>query len=283
MKALGRWVVAALATTALVRGARADEVVALAETAPPVEIVTLETAASSPVAAVIRLEAADADAARAGATPAGVPGLSADRARVLLRSLTFPGWGQASAGHRTSATVFGLAELGVWASFTAFKIQSHLRQDTYERTARLAAGIDLSNRDEEYRRIVGSYISSEEYNLLVVHRDAANQFLVREDGPPDYEGYREYIEKNSVGGANAWSWDSEESLIRYQAQRRDAQRAGIRANSALAIAIVNRLLSAVHAARASTREPRAQSWQLEVLPGRGDDPTAVSVGVRARF
>lgn len=279
MKALSGWVVA-LALTALAGSARAQEGVALAETmAPPV---TPGVAAPDPVAAIIRLEAAEADAARAGDAPAGVPGLSADRARVLLRSLTFPGWGQASAGHRTSATVFGLAELGVWASFTAFKIQSHLRQDTYERTARLAAGIDLSDRDEEYRRIVGSYLSSEEYNLLVVHRDAANLYLVGEDGP-DYEAYRDYIAKNSVGGANAWSWDSEESLIRYQAQRRDAQRAGIRANSALAVAIVNRLLSAVHAARASTREPRAQSWQLEVLPGRGDDPTAVSVGVRTRF
>src|SRR5690349_19144590 len=86
-------------------------------------------------------------------------GLGPERARILLRSLTVPGWGQATLGRRGSAKVFLLAEAGVWGAFTAFRIQQALRTDAYLRTARLAAGIDLRDKDDEFRRIVGAFAS----------------------------------------------------------------------------------------------------------------------------
>jgi hypothetical protein len=213
-----------------------------------------------------------------GNSGGGAIGLSPERARLLLRSLTVPGWGQATAGRHTAATVFGLAEIGVWTSFTAFRIQSQLRRDTYERTAELFAGVDLSGRDEDFRRTVGSYLSSDEYNQLVVFREAANLYY------NDPVAYRQYIAEHSIGGANTWSWDSDESLLRYRAQRKDAQRAGIRANTVLACAVVNRLLSMVHAARIPTHAPAApRSWNFEVTPAPGNDALAYRMGVRARF
>ena len=111
---------------------------------------------------------------RPGHRARAIPVLSAERARILLRSLTVPGWGQATAGRPTAARVFGIAELGVWATFAGFRIQEQMRRESYERTARILAGIDLRGRDDEFRRIVGAYISSDEYNQLVVFRDAAN-------------------------------------------------------------------------------------------------------------
>lgn len=209
---------------------------------------------------------------------------TAERARVLLRSLTVPGWGQATEGRRVSAAVFGLAEVGVWASFTAFRIQERLRRDSYERTARLLAGIDLGGRDEEFRRIVGAYLSSDQYNLYVVHRDAANIYLSK-PGHPDYAGYRQYISDHELRGSDTWDWDSDDNLLRYRSQRKDAQHAGIRANTALAVAVINRLVSAVHAARAHglSRASGGHSFHLEVAPSDPDDATAFQVGVHARF
>ena len=224
---------------------------------------------------IIRADAAEEASASGSMTPA--IGLSAERARLLLRSLTIPGWAQASSGHRKSAIAFGLAEVGVWTSFTAFRIQSHLRKGTSETTAKLFAGVDLSGRDEEYRRIVGSYISSDEYNQLVVYRDAAN---LHYDDPV---AYREYIAGHLVDPADQWSWNSDENLIRYRAQRKDAQRASIRANTALACAVVNRLLSMVHAARIKTSDVPARSWNFEVTPAPSQDAFAYRMGVRARF
>lgn len=214
---------------------------------------------------------------------ASQPALGGDRARILLRSLTVPGWGQASLGHRGSATVFMTAEIAVWASFTSFRIQEQLRRDSYEQTAQLFAGIDLTHRDEEFRRIVGSYLSSDEYNQFVVARDAANLYL--DPDHPDYAGYHAYIAAHELKGADTWNWESVDQLLRYRGQRKNAQRAALRANTALAFAVVNRLISAVHASRLHgmyTKE-QTRSWNLEVTPAPGDDAMAFRVGLHTRF
>ena len=218
-------------------------------------------------------------------------GLGPERARVLLRSLTLPGWGQATAGHRGSAKVFLLAEASIWSAFTAFKIQQVHRTESYLLTARLEAGVDLRGRDDEYRRIVGAFASSEEYNLLVVTRDAANQFLAdpavdvswSPSAEPDLAGYRQYIDEHSIGGDLAWSWSDEESFRRYGGQRKFAQKAGLRANTALGLAIANRLMSALHAARqAAHATARPQGWRLDVNPGL-DEPGRYRAALTTNF
>jgi len=210
--------------------------------------------------------------------------LGPERARILLRSLTMPGWGQATMGRRHAAALFMTAEVGVWSAFTAFKIQEVLRAEAYQRTAQQFAGIDLSGRDQEFRRIVGAFSSSDEYNLLVVSRDAANIYL-KDVYNPDMAGYREYIAKHSLTGSDSWNWADEDSFRRYGAQRKDAQRAGLRANTALGLAIANRLISALHAARvAGSGAPAPKhSWNFQLSPGTGDDTAAFRAGVCARF
>jgi hypothetical protein len=214
----------------------------------------------------------------------GPPVIGAERARILLRSLTVPGWGQATLKRRTSATIFGVAELGIWTSFTSFKIQEQLRRQAYVRTARILAGIDLDDRDEEFRRTVGSYLSSDQYNQLVVFRDAANLYY------EDPAAYRAYIAEHSIGGDDAWAWTDIGALLRYRDQRRAADRAGLRANTALALAVINRLLSALHAARYDPNEvtsdaapPPERTWAVEVSPVLRGDPAAFRLGVRRKF
>lgn len=212
-------------------------------------------------------------------------GLGAARAQILLRSLTVPGWGQATLGRRGSSRAFLLAEAGVWGAFTAFRIQEALRTESYLRTARLHAGIDLRNRDDEFRRIVGAFASSEEYNLLVVTRDAANIYL-KDPNNPDFDGYHAYIAQHSLGGDMAWRWSDEAAFDRYGGQRKFAHRAGLRANTALGLAVANRLISALHAARAAGQAAReakgAQGWRLEVEPGLAE-PGVYRAALTTRF
>lgn len=213
------------------------------------------------------------------------PALGPERARILLRSLTVPGWGQASLGHRTSAKVFLLAELGAWGAFTAFRMQQAMRTDTYLRTARIEAGIDLADVDDEMRKIVGSYASSAEYNLLVVTRDAANLYLSDPDPSNwDLPGYRAYIADHSIGGDLAWAWSGESAFRRYGEQRRFALKAGLRANAALGVAVANRILSALHVSRLSAREAKGapQGWHFELQPGV-EDPGAVRAAFATSF
>ena len=211
---------------------------------------------------------------------------TAERAQMLLRSLTIPGWGQASVGRKRSAALFGLTETGIWASFTAFRIQNQLRREASERTARLLAGIELNGRDEDFRRTVGAFLSSDQYNQLVVYRDAANIFL-SDPAHYDPQKYREYIAAHELKGADSWAWQDLQSLLRYRGQRKDAHRAVLHANGALALAIINRLVSAFHAARVADSQPEAanpkHSWNLEAVPSDPADATAFRIGVRTRF
>lgn len=209
--------------------------------------------------------------------------LGPERARILLRSLAVPGWGQATLGRSTSAKVFAIADVGIWASFASFRIQEQMRRESYRQTALLGAGIDLKGRDEEFRRIVGSFRSSDEYNQYVVARDAANLYL-QDVYNPDMAGYRAYIDKYSLKGSDAWSWSSRDAFLRYGAQRKDAHRAAIRANNMLGLAIANRLVSALHAARAAGQvRPRAQSWRFELTPAPGEDATAFRAALTTSF
>lgn len=214
--------------------------------------------------------------------PAGMA-LGPERARILLRSLTMPGWGQATLGRRTSAMVFATADIGIWATFASFRIQEQMRREAYRQTALLGAGIDLTGRDEEFRRIVGAFSSSDEYNLYVVTRDAANLYLT-DVYAPDMDGYRAYIEKYSLRGEDAWNWSSANAFLRYGAQRKDAHRAAIRANSMMGLAIANRIISALHAARAAGQvRPPARTWRFEVTPAPGTDATAFRAALSASF
>jgi hypothetical protein len=205
----------------------------------------------------------------------------AERAQVLLRSLTIPGWGQATAGRTTSATLFVIAEAAIWGSFTAFRIQESMRNSSYERTAKILAGINLDGRDEEFRRIVGFYLSSDEYNLYVVYRDAANLYY------DDPVAYRQYIAEHELKGEDTWQWQTVGDILRYRGERKDAQRARMNANTALACAVVNRLISALHAARFAGQphgqESQPRSWNIEAGPSNPQDPTAYRIGLSARF
>jgi hypothetical protein len=233
---------------------------------------------TSPHLALWARSAADASA------PRRPLGLDAERARILLQSLTFPGWGQATLGRRTSAAVFSLAETGVWASFVSFRIQESMRRRSYEKTALLDAGIDLDGRNDEFRRIVGIYPSSDEYNRLVVYRDAANLYLSDPDHY-DVEKYHEYIEKHSLKGSDTWTWDSYDSYAKYGEQRKQTRRAALRANAMLGLAIANRLVSAIHAARYAGRPavaPRSHSWRLDAGPAPAD-PLALRLGVSLTY
>lgn len=207
-----------------------------------------------------------------------MPGaLSGDRARVMLQSLTVPGWGQATLGQRRTALAFGLLEAGIWGSFTAFRVQQHMRRETYERTARLFGGIDLGGRDEEYRRIVGLYASSEEYNRFVVYRDAENLFF------DDRAARDAYIAAHEIKGADSWVWNTEDDFQRYRAERQATQRAAKHAQDALAVAVINRLLSVIHVSRSHPRPATDQtSWRVECAPV-GGDPTAFRLALRADF
>jgi len=82
----------------------------------------------------------------------------------------------------------------------------------------------------------------------------------------------------------AWQWSDETAFDRYGNQRKSAQKAGLRSNTALALAVANRLVSALHAARAAGRmhTGAAQGWRLDVDPDP-NQPGAFRAALSTRF
>jgi hypothetical protein len=218
--------------------------------------------AAAPVLApsVLALPGARADAVLAMAPAAEAPEAQTSAGQGVpggaLRSLAVPGWGQVYQGHRDLGMAFGAVEAALITTLFVSIGQGHLRRGASEDTAELFAGIDLTARDDSYRRRVSDYRSSDEYNRLVVYRDAAALYY------GDFENYNSYIEANSLTGDEAWSWESDESWGAYRQERRDSESAFQRARFAAAGMVVNRVASAITAAAMAKRHAGGQAAAL---------------------
>ena len=183
-------------------------------------------------------------------------------AGAALRSLILPGWGQLSTGHYTQAAVFGGIEVATWTSYITFERQGALRRDSYFETARLYAGIDLDAQDQSYRKLVGQYRSSDVYNQYVVMREATYFYT----DPADREAY---IASRSIPASNAWNWGDERAAFdRYGEQRRSSEQAFKNGQYALGVAVINRVVSAIAAARQAKSRKDKAALSGDGVPGR---------------
>jgi len=182
-------------------------------------------------------------------------------AGAALRSLILPGWGQLATGHYTQAAIYGGIEVATWTSYITFQRQGNLRRDSYFQTAQLYAGIDLEQQDESYRKLVGQYRSSDVYNQYVVMREAAYFYT----DPADQQAY---IASRSIPAENAWNWNEDRAAFdRYGEQRRSSEQAFKNGQYALGVAVINRVVSAIAAARqAKSRKEQAEFG--DAVPGR---------------
>lgn len=178
----------------------------------------------------------------------------------VARSLILPGWGQFRGGYKGLGMVFLGVEAAIWTTFFISIAQGEKRENTYEETALLFADIDLNTVDDEVRRLVGQFQSSEEYNRLVVSREAAALHF------GDFDAYNRYIDENSLQGLNSWQWATEDRFFQYSSERRSSDHAFQRAEYALFAAVINRAASALFA------------WRLKPHPS--GDPQAAQPGIQ---
>ena len=226
--------------------------------------------APAPVSAEARLAQLAAEPSGPAKVPAPTSKIPASAtpspATAALRSLILPGWGQLATGHDTQAAIFGGLELATWVTYATFERQGALRRDSYFDTAQLFAGIDLGAAPESYRKLVGQYRSSDVYNQYVVLREA-NYFY------EDPTERAQYIASRSIPASDAWNWgDNYDAFLRYGAERRSSEQAYKNGQYTLGFAIINRMVSAVMAARAAAElKKRDAALEGDAAPGH---PTA---------
>ena len=86
----------------------------------------------------------------------------------------------------------------------------------------------------------------------MVRREAA--FFIEDPAEQDA-----YIAENSLGGAQSWHWNLYEDFVRYGDQRRSSESAYHNAEFVVGFMIVNRMVSAVMAARQASSLRKAQA------------------------
>ena len=160
-----------------------------------------------------------------------------------MLSLLLPGAGELYSGAKGRATGFFVAEGAIWANYVAYQIAGRLRRDNYIEQARLNAGLQTNSESDDFWRLVGTYTRSsgsgpDSYEDAL-RRDARNEF------PTDPVAQDAWVAQRLPSGNRAWTWTSVEARDRYLDTRHNSARAYRRAKFSFALAILNRLASAI--------------------------------------
>lgn len=158
---------------------------------------------------------------------------------AFLRSAVIPGWGQRSAGAKTAARNFFVAEVLLWSGFASLQVYGHWLKNDYQLFAASHAGVTLSGKDDQFFVDAGNFISVEEFNQNRLRRR-------------DVEGLYDTA-------THFWQWDTESNQIKFANLRKRSERSFSRANLVVAGVLANHIISGIHAAWVAHRKSSQSS------------------------
>jgi len=201
----------------------------------------------------------------AALTRESAPREAPNRLRAVGASLLLPGLGHRAGGHFGRARFFMMAEVAILAGIAVSELQGHARKQGYIDYAEQFAGVaGIDGKPDWYYRNLGQYRSSEDY------RDEI-QRTARSLYGDDLEARAAYVAENAPAPGEAWEWASDEHRREFRDRRKESRNAFRRASLFLGAALLNRLVSAVDAARLAGRDagPRASVYYRPEEEGSG--------------
>ncbi len=173
--------------------------------------------------------------------PAAAPRVS--RMHAIGASLLLPGLGQRATGHPHRARAFLAAEAAIVIAFAASEVQGYVGKQSYIEYAERFAGVaDASGKPDWYYRNLARYATSDEY-VDEIERTARGMF------GDDLQAREAYVARNRPVPEDTWVWRSSADRGEYRDRREASRNAYRRASLCLGAAVLNRLVSAVDAAR----------------------------------
>jgi TM2 domain-containing membrane protein YozV len=175
----------------------------------------------------------------------------AQKKSVLLAvtlSLILPGMGELYAGNFRAGKYHLIAEGGIWLAFTSLRLHSTWeRQDAHSFAAE-HAGVDYNGKNSQYDVDIGSFMTLEDFN---------NTNLLN----------REYDLMYS-GSSYAWNWDSDADRQKFKNLRIQSDADFNNSKFVIAVAVVNRLISAFRVGRfvANQNSLLSENWNFQFLP-----------------
>ncbi len=184
--------------------------------------------------------------------------------KAMLYSAILPGAGQIYTQNYTKAGVFLGSEAAIWFGKTRFENERDWAEDSYKKFAHEIAGVNNNTSPDMYN-LIQDYVSSEEYNLKV-ELFARNYYLIINNNP---ELYQEYLTRYQIPADQSWDWKSESNRAKYNNIRQRRQKYEIYSNFAFSALILNRVISAIDAARMSKSYNKHRVYASPHADGRG--------------
>jgi hypothetical protein len=151
-------------------------------------------------------------------------------ATAVLYSLLLPGMGELYADGFDEGRYSLIAEGGLWLTYFSFRQYGSWLQDDARRFASSHSGASIGGKKDQYFVDLGNFDDTYEYNDKQL-RD------------------RELEKVYDVNAGYYWKWDSEGSRREYRALRVSSERVLNNSKFVIASIVVNRILSAINAAR----------------------------------
>jgi hypothetical protein len=148
---------------------------------------------------------------------------------AVLYSLLLPGMGEMYAESYDSGIYFTIAEGLSWGALFGFNYYSDWQKDNYKAFAASNGGVNVNSKDEDYFATIGEYMDIEEYNRA--------KALNRE--------FKEMYNSETAG----WQWESNLERERYRTMWEESELASNSIQFVVGAMIVNRIVSAINAAR----------------------------------
>jgi len=167
-------------------------------------------------------------------------------ALAAIYSLLLPGMGELYAGGFSSGKYFLMAEGALWLTYGAFTVHGNSQQDDARTYAVSRAGIDPSNKDDQFYVDIGNFMTTEEYNEKQLRDRQPDILYSRAEG----EG---------------WTWESDVARSAYKDERLSSETTYNNRKFIVAAIVVNHIASAINAARAAIRHNSALDQALGEL------------------
>ncbi len=170
---------------------------------------------------------------------------------ILMKSVILPGWGEHSIDHHKRGYIFNSTELLGWLSFAAFTIYNTQTHDDMKAFASDHAGINPSEKDNQYYTDIGNYIDIYAYN--------------------DQKRRYRQIDKIYDTENMFWAWDSDKNKTKFDKMRFNSRLAKRNASLVISSLILNRLLSVIDIAtltKGKVDNPYLDNLDTSILPER---------------
>ncbi|MFI5252438.1 MAG: hypothetical protein ACHQQQ_08415 [Bacteroidota bacterium] len=148
----------------------------------------------------------------------------------ILYSLLLPGMGELYAGNYDKGKYFTIAEGALWVAYGGIQSYGDWIQSDARNFAVQHAGINFTNKNDQYFIDIGNFVSVNDYNTEILRE-------------------RQYDKIYDPNSLSAWHWDTDANREAYRLLRVSSDEKFNNARFVLAAIVTNHIISAIDAAR----------------------------------